>query len=39
MDVDSDYKEKAVRYWKSGMKGRLSFKNVKHKFKKLSSVP
>lgn len=36
--IDLDYKRRAVQYWKSGQRGRLSFKNVRHKFKLVTSI-
>ena len=36
--VTLEYKTKAVAFWKSGKKRRLSLQSVQHKFRKVSSV-
>lgn len=38
IEVDMEYKKDVVNYWRSGKKGNLSFQNVKHKFKNVSSI-
>nr|XP_012147706.1 PREDICTED: uncharacterized protein LOC105663441 [Megachile rotundata]XP_012147707.1 PREDICTED: uncharacterized protein LOC105663441 [Megachile rotundata] len=37
-NVDLEYKQKAVNFWKSGKKGRLAFKTVQKRYRKLSTV-
>lgn len=36
-EIDEEYKQKAVEYWKSGKKRKLKFETVKIRFKRLTS--
>jgi len=36
-EVDDEYKQKVIEYWKSGKKRKVKFENVQSKFKRLKS--
>lgn len=37
-ELDYDYKERAVNYWRSGITKNLSLKNVQNRFRKVQSI-